>query len=45
MVIPVGNMSSQTLKVLTKTAPDEFEIEDIPQFTFVPLIGREGWKE
>ena len=45
IVIPVGNMSSQTLKVLTKTAPDEFEIEDIPQFTFVPLIGREGWKE
>lgn len=45
MVIPVGNMSTQTLKVLTKTAEDEFEIEDIPQFAFVPLIGREGWKE
>jgi protein-L-isoaspartate(D-aspartate) O-methyltransferase len=45
MVIPVGNLSSQSLKVLTKTAPDEFEIEDIPQFAFVPLIGREGWKE
>ncbi len=45
MVIPVGNMSSQTLKVLTKTAENEFEIEDIPQFAFVPLIGREGWKE
>jgi protein-L-isoaspartate(D-aspartate) O-methyltransferase len=45
MVIPVGNLSSQTLKVLTKTAEIEFEIEDIPQFAFVPLIGREGWKE
>ena len=45
MVIPVGNMSSQTLRVLTKTAENEFEIEDIPQFAFVPLIGREGWKE
>jgi protein-L-isoaspartate(D-aspartate) O-methyltransferase len=45
MVIPVGNMSSQTLKVLTKIAEDEFEIEEIPQFAFVPLIGREGWKE
>lgn len=45
MVIPVGDMSSQTLRVLTKTAQDEFEIEDIPQFAFVPLIGREGWKE
>jgi protein-L-isoaspartate(D-aspartate) O-methyltransferase len=45
MVVPVGNMTSQTLKVMTKTAEDEFEIEDIPQFAFVPLIGREGWKE
>ena len=45
MVVPVGNMSSQTLKVMTKTAEDEFVIEDIPQFAFVPLIGREGWKE
>jgi protein-L-isoaspartate(D-aspartate) O-methyltransferase len=45
MVIPVGSMSSQALKVLTKTAPDEFEIEEIPQFAFVPLIGKEGWKE
>ena len=45
MVIPVGDMSSQTLMVLTKTAQEEFEIEEIPQFTFVPLIGREGWKE
>jgi hypothetical protein len=38
-------MSSQTLRVLTKTAENEFEIEDIPQFAFVPLIGKEGWKE
>ena len=45
MIIPVGNMSSQTLKVLTKTVQDEFEIEEIPLFAFVPLIGREGWKE
>ena len=45
MVIPVGNMSSQTLKVITKLAENEFEIEDIPQFAFVPLIGKEGWKE
>ncbi|MCW9064688.1 MAG: protein-L-isoaspartate(D-aspartate) O-methyltransferase [Ignavibacteriaceae bacterium] len=45
MIIPVGNMSSQTLKVLTKKAQDEFEIEEIPLFAFVPLIGREGWKE
>lgn len=45
MVIPVGSMSSQTMKVLTKTGPDEFDIEEIPSFVFVPLIGKEGWKE
>jgi protein-L-isoaspartate(D-aspartate) O-methyltransferase len=45
MVIPVGTMNTQTLRVLTKTADNEFEIQDIPQFAFVPLIGREGWKE
>jgi len=45
MVIPVGTMNSQTLRILTKIAEYEFEIEDIPQFAFVPLIGREGWKE
>lgn len=45
MVIPVGNKFSQTLQVLTKLSDDEFEIEDIPEFAFVPLIGREGWKD
>jgi protein-L-isoaspartate(D-aspartate) O-methyltransferase len=45
MVIPVGNKFSQTLQVLTKISEDDFEIEDIPEFAFVPLIGREGWKE
>ena len=45
MVVPVGSMSSQVLKVLTKTADDEFEIEEIPSFVFVPLVGREGWQK
>lgn len=45
LVIPVGDKSSQTLKIITKIDENEFEVEDIPQFAFVPLIGREGWKE
>jgi len=45
MVIPVGNMRTQILKVISKTDKDVYEIEDIPEFTFVPLIGKEGWKE
>ncbi|MCF8241576.1 MAG: protein-L-isoaspartate(D-aspartate) O-methyltransferase [Melioribacteraceae bacterium] len=45
LVVPVGDKKSQILKVLTKVEEDRFLTEDIPQFKFVPLIGREGWKE
>jgi protein-L-isoaspartate(D-aspartate) O-methyltransferase len=45
MVIPVGDKRSQSLKVITKISETEFEIENIPEFAFVPLIGREGWNE
>ena len=42
-VIPVGDKRSQILKVIWKTEEDSFDIRDIPEFAFVPLIGREGW--
>jgi protein-L-isoaspartate(D-aspartate) O-methyltransferase len=45
MVIPVGDRISQKLYRLIKTAENKFESEIIPEFTFVPLIGREGWKK
>lgn len=45
MVIPVGDKSSQTLQVVTKMDKEDFKIEKIPEFAFVPLIGREGWKD
>ncbi len=45
LVIPVGNKTSQLLKIITKIDEDNFEIEDVPEFAFVPLIGREGWNE
>lgn len=45
LVIPVGNKDSQTLKIITKIEKDNFETEDVPEFKFVPLIGREGWSE
>ena len=45
MVIPVGDKNSQTLKVITKIDDENFDIEEIPEFAFVPLIGREGWKD
>jgi len=45
LVIPVGDKSSQELKIITKTGEDSFSVENEPNFSFVPLIGREGWKE
>lgn len=45
MVIPIGNKQTQTMKIVTKTSGDKFTIEDVPYFAFVPLIGKEGWKE
>ena len=44
MVIPVGDRNSQKLFLLKKISDTEFESEIIPEFAFVPLIGREGWK-
>ena len=45
MVIPVGDRTSQKLYLLKKISESEFESEIIPEFTFVPLIGREGWEK
>jgi protein-L-isoaspartate(D-aspartate) O-methyltransferase len=45
MVIPVGDKYSQKLRIVSKIDADRFEEEDIPEFKFVPLIGKEGWKE
>lgn len=45
LVIPTGDRISQTLTIVTKADEKNFTYEQIPRFAFVPLIGREGWKE
>ena len=45
LVIPVGDKISQKLKIITKLDEENFREEDVPEFKFVPLIGREGWNE
>ncbi len=45
LVIPVGSKQTQILKVILKTGENDFDIQDIPEFAFVPLIGREGWNK
>lgn len=45
LVIPVGDKKSQTLKIITRIDENTFDTIDVPEFKFVPLIGREGWRE
>jgi len=44
LVIPVGNKSTQILTIVTKVEEKVFNTREVPAFTFVPLIGREGWE-
>jgi len=44
LVIPVGaSRSVQELVRVTRTGEQEFEVEDLADVRFVPLIGAEGW--
>lgn len=45
LVIPVGDKRTQTLKIITRISEDEFNAESVPEFAFVPLIGREAWEK
>ncbi len=43
LVIPVGDRQTQVLQILTKISEEEFKVNEIPYFAFVPLVGKEGW--
>ncbi|MGE5437797.1 MAG: protein-L-isoaspartate(D-aspartate) O-methyltransferase [Syntrophothermus sp.] len=45
LVIPIGDKTSQKLKIVTRLSQTDYREETIPEFSFVPLIGREGWNE
>ncbi len=44
MVIPVGDRNTQTMQIISKISKDEYKTVEVPDFKFVPLIGKEGWK-
>lgn len=44
LVIPIGmDQRAQELVRVTRTSGDTFQIEDMADVRFVPLIGQEGW--
>ncbi|MBI9073543.1 MAG: protein-L-isoaspartate(D-aspartate) O-methyltransferase [Melioribacteraceae bacterium] len=45
LVIPVGDREDQVLKIIYRATETEFDEAEVPEFKFVPLIGRNGWKK
>lgn len=46
LVIPVGDEEyGQRLRRITRTGEDDFDQDDLGGVRFVPLIGRQGWRE
>ena len=43
LVIPVGDRTSQKMLRLTKHSDQQFSQEEFDNFSFVPLLGEEGW--
>jgi len=44
LVIPVGDLDMQKLRVITKVN-GEYETKEVYGFKFVPLIGKKGWNQ
>lgn len=44
LVIPLGDRSKQAMVKITKKSATEIQREEFEGFSFVPLLGREGWK-
>ncbi len=44
MIIPVGNSKKQQMLRLTKVSDKKIKKETFDYFSFVPLLGDEGWK-
>ena len=45
LVIPVGEVGLQKLIRVIRVADDQYQEEEIADVRFVPLVGKEGWRE
>ena len=45
LIIPVGDREQQQMTAVTRKADNEWIIEKMGWFKFVPLIGKQGWEE
>jgi protein-L-isoaspartate(D-aspartate) O-methyltransferase len=42
LLVPVGSLSIQRMYLVTNTN-GKLDVEELPEFKFVPLVGKEGW--
>jgi len=45
LVVPVGDRHGQRLYVVQRQGEESWNVEDLGEFKFVPLIGTEGWND
>ncbi len=45
MIVPVGDDKTQKMFTIIKTSANTFEKVELDSFSFVPLVGQNGWKE
>ena len=45
LVIPVGDNTSQKMLLITRVSETEFQTQEYDNFSFVPLLGKQGWKK
>ena len=45
LVIPVGDNTTQKMLRITRINETEFQTQEYDNFSFVPLLGKQGWKK
>jgi len=45
LVIPVGDSATQKMLLITRVNETEFQTQEYDNFSFVPLLGKQGWKK
>lgn len=44
LVIPVGSLQMQRMMLVTRKGLNQFDTQILSRFSFVPLLGKHGWK-
>jgi len=45
LIIPVGDNTIQKMLCITRLSENEYQTEEYDNFSFVPLLGKEGWNK